>query len=97
MGHTRTTREQKQAWLRDRNVPSSESVLAVPKYTERHYSPKEIAEMWCLSEDKVREMFRHESGVLVIGGEGGRGKRGYAVLRIPESVLERVHRMLSNN
>ncbi len=38
---------------------------AVP--AERHYAVIEVAEMWNLSPDKVRELFEHEPGVLVIG------------------------------
>ena len=34
---------------------------------ERHYAVIEVAEMWNLSPDKVREIFQHEPGVLVIG------------------------------
>jgi hypothetical protein len=34
---------------------------------ERHYSPAEIAEIWNLSADCVRNIFENELGVLVIG------------------------------
>ena len=62
----------------------------------RHYSPAEIAEMWNLSADTVRKLFENESGVLVLGTSTRRsGKRRYTTLRIPEFVLERVHRKLS--
>lgn len=63
---------------------------------ERHYSPAKIAEMWNLSSDKVRKLFEGELGVLVIRNEERRyGKRSYTTLRIPQSVLERVHKRLS--
>ena len=62
---------------------------------ERHYAVTEIAEMWSLSADKVRELFEDEPGVLVIGERNPRHKRRYVTLRIPQSVLERVHRRLS--
>ena len=69
---------------------------ASPASVERHYSPAEIAEMWNLSSDKVRQMFEREPGVLVIKSEEGRyTKRSYKTLRIPQSVLERVHKRLS--
>ncbi len=61
---------------------------------ERHYAVAEIAEMWNLSADKVREIFENEPGVLVIGDRNPRRKRRYVTLRIPQSVLERVHRRL---
>jgi hypothetical protein len=65
-------------------------------HIERHYAVAEIAEMWNLSADKVRELFENEPGVLVIGERSPRRKRRYITLRIPQSVLERVHRRLSS-
>jgi MarR-like DNA-binding transcriptional regulator SgrR of sgrS sRNA len=59
---------------------------------ERHYSVAEIAEMWALSEKTVRRMFEEEDGVLQWGTPETRRKRSYITLRIPESVLVRVHR-----
>jgi hypothetical protein len=54
----------------------------------------EVAAMWNLSTDKVRDIFEHEPGVLVIGRRTPR-KRRYVTLRIPEYVVERVHSRLS--
>lgn len=51
--------------------------------------------MWNLSTDKVRALFANESGVLAIGEQNPRHKRRYVTLRIPESVMERVHARLS--
>jgi hypothetical protein len=48
--------------------------------------------MWGLSEKTVRRMFEEEDGVLQWGNPETRRKRGYITLRIPESVLLRVHR-----
>jgi len=63
---------------------------------ERHYSVEEIAEMWGLSKDAVRRIFRDVPGVLVIGTNNPqRGKRRYATLRIPQSVLEGIHSQYS--
>jgi hypothetical protein len=59
---------------------------------EQHYSIAEVAKMWALSEKTVRRMFEDEDGVLNWGGPETRRKRGYRTLRIPESVLHRVHR-----
>ena len=64
-------------------------------HIERHYAVTEIAEMWNLSADKVRELFENEPGVLVLGERSPRYKRRYVTLRIPHSVLERVHQRLS--
>jgi hypothetical protein len=69
--------------------------LLVP-FQEPHYTVAEIAELWKLSRDVVRKIFETESGVLVIGNDRSRSKRGYHTLRIPESVAERVHRRMCN-
>lgn len=69
--------------------------LETSVHIERHYAVTEIAEMWNLSPDKVREIFEGEPGVLMIGDRSPRHKRRYVTLRIPHSVLQRVHRRLS--
>jgi len=58
---------------------------------ERHYTVGEIGKMWGLSEKTVRRMFEDEDGVLQWGVSERRHKRGYITMRIPESVLLRVH------
>jgi hypothetical protein len=65
-------------------------------HIERHYAVAEIAELWNLSPDKVRELFENEPGVLVIGERSPRHKRRYVTLRVPQKVLERVHHRLSS-
>jgi hypothetical protein len=72
------------------------STAVGPEFALRHYSPAEIADRWNLSVDSVRKLFENEPGVLVLGNAvSRRGKRSYTTLRIPEHVLERVHRRLS--
>ena len=66
------------------------------RFQERHYTVAQIAEIWSLSREVIRKLFENEPDVLVIGNEGTRSKRGYHTMRIPESVMERVHRRLSN-
>lgn len=66
------------------------------RFRERHYSVADVGEMWNLSPQVIRELFEREPGVLVIGDDGTRSKRRYRTLRIPETVMERVHRRLSN-
>jgi hypothetical protein len=73
-----------------------QSQLESSVHAERHYAVTEIAEMWNLSADKVRELFGEEPGVLVIGEQDRRHKRRYVTLRIPQSVVERVHLRLSS-
>jgi hypothetical protein len=71
------------------------SAVGAPESAVRHYSPAEIAELWNLSPDCVRKVFENEPGVLVIGNaQPKRGKRSYTTLRIPQTVLDRVHRRL---
>ncbi len=76
------------------SVPAPSSVT-VPPYAERHFSVAQIAATWSLSQDATRKIFQDEPGVLVLGDEGSRQRRRYRTLRIPESVLQRVHRRLS--
>lgn len=76
---------------------SSLTVADASHATERHYSVAEVAEMWKLSPDSVRRLFQSEPGVLVFGEARPKyGRRRYVTLRIPESVLERVHRRMSH-
>jgi hypothetical protein len=75
-------------------MPVSEQ-LQNATHAERHYAVGEIATLWNLSSDKVRELFEQEPGVLVIGDRNPRGKRRYRTLRIPQTVVDRVHTRLS--
>jgi len=61
------------------------------KVNEYHYSVKELAKIWGLSQAKVRRMLRNEPGVLRFGMEKKGHKREYVTLRIPASVAERVY------
>jgi hypothetical protein len=96
--------EDKQRWMRERNsAPAATSAVSPPpfslaaaSYAERHFSVAEVALMWNLSQDAIRKLLQDEPGVLVFGDLGSRHKRKYTTLRIPESVLERVHRRLAN-
>ena len=60
---------------------------------ERHYSVDELAEIWSMSDDFVRRLFRDEPGVVIFF-QYRPGKRTYRILRIPESVAGRVHRRM---
>jgi hypothetical protein len=63
---------------------------------ERHYSVSELAEAWNISEDKVRDLFLNEPGVLNFG-KRSRRKRVYRPLRIPQHVADRVYERLATN
>jgi|SRR5215471_19161195 len=67
------------------------SEIATPIALERHYTVREIAKMWAVSENTVRRTFANEVGVLIFGSEESRYKRKRVILRVPESVLIRVH------
>lgn len=64
---------------------------------ERHFTVAEVAVMWNLSEDAVRRLFRNEPGVLHLSraAKGKTRRRPYTTLRIPQSVVERVHKRCS--
>ena len=64
---------------------------------ERHYTIREIAERWAVSENTARRTFEHEVGVLVFGPDESRYKRKRKLLRVPESVLIRVHQQQRAN
>ena len=65
------------------------------KALEKHYSIGEVAKMWGWSQNTIRRMFANEPGILEWGTEETRFKRSYTTLRIPESVMARVHRRLT--
>jgi hypothetical protein len=70
------------------------------KYTnlvteERHYTVPEISKLWSVSVDLVRDTFADEPGVLKWHRPATKAKRAYSLLRVPESVLTRVHRRLT--
>jgi hypothetical protein len=64
--------------------------------TEKHYSVPELAKLWNLSKNTIRRIFENESGVLKWGTREGRFSRRYTTLRIPETVMQRVHRRLQS-
>ncbi len=62
--------------------------------TDPHLSADELARAWGVSSQTIRNIFKDEPGVLRLQ-QPSKGKRQYVLLRIPESVAERVHRRLS--
>jgi hypothetical protein len=63
-----------------------------PTPAERHYSPAEVAKLWCLDVETIRRLFENEAGVLALRAPFKKGRRRYTTIRIPQSVLERVYR-----
>ena len=60
-------------------------------FAERHYTVGELAAMWNLSSEFVRQIVQHEPGVTEWVRQQP-GRRRYRVLRVPHSVAERVYR-----
>jgi hypothetical protein len=63
-------------------------------HNEQHFSVPELAKLWGLSDDSIRELFRNELGVLKLARPEKMHKRGYTTLSIPESVARKVHERL---
>ncbi len=68
-----------------------------PPHAVRHYTVREIAKIWNLYADTIVKIFENEPGVIVISErrKPSISRRQYRMLRIPEFVVERVHRRLS--
>jgi hypothetical protein len=62
---------------------------------EKHYTAAEIAKLWNVSVDLARNTFTGEPGVLKWQRPATKTKRAYSLLRVPESILVRVHRRLT--
>jgi len=59
---------------------------------ERHFTTRDLAELWKFDETTIRRIFQDQPGVLKVGKSNRRdGKRDYVTLRIPESVALRVY------
>jgi len=59
-------------------------------FEERHFTISEVAQMWNLSEEFIRQLVRYEPGVTEWVRQAP-GKRRYRVLRIPQSVVDRLY------
>lgn len=77
-----------------RQPRSTDSIDSTNISVDKHYSVSELAKIWKLSENTIRRMFENEPGVIKWGAAEGRFKRRYITLRIPETVVLRVHRQL---
>lgn len=58
---------------------------------EKHYAPAELADLWGVDVETIRNIFRDEPGVLKISN----ASKLRTTLRIPKEVAERVHRRLA--
>ncbi len=80
-----------------------ESIASAPLVAlERHYTVAEVAKLWGWGQTKVRELFRTEPGILRsqplrdLRPRKGQHTARRVALRIPESILLRVHARLSD-
>jgi hypothetical protein len=73
-------------------MPDLSGNVEKSQFAMRHFTVQEVASLWNLSDDIVRELFEREPGVLVIGRDRSTRKRRYLTLRIPQDVVERVYR-----
>ena len=62
--------------------------------SERHFTAREVAEAWNLSQDTIYRLFVNEPGVLLLVSERKKYRRTRRTLRISESVKNRVYRRL---
>ena len=69
--------------------------------TEKHYTVREIARMWGISERRVHRLFVDEPDVLVLSfptvPKKLRKHRPKAILRIPVSVVERLRLLVEQS
>lgn len=72
-------------------TPAGSQTAAVVFSLEPHFTPIQLAKLWGLSSDCIRDMFLDEAGVLKIDRPEKMNKRGYCSLRIPHSVAHRAH------
>jgi hypothetical protein len=59
-------------------------------FEEHHFTVPELASMWRLSREFVRQVVQDEPGVTECVRQQP-GRRGYRVLRVPQSVAERLY------
>lgn len=65
--------------------------------TEKHYTVEQIADLWSVSAATVRRMFRDVPGVLKINAHrSSLNSRAYESLRIPASIVARLHEQRSS-
>jgi hypothetical protein len=75
----------------NRVAPPNGGTTTLELAFEKHYTPQELAELWGVSANTVRRMFSGELGVLEFGSDETRWSRKRKVMRIPASVVLRIH------
>ena len=72
-------------------IADAKGATFIIMFDEKHYTPAELAKLWCFSEDTIRRWFENEPGVLLQNRPERLHKRGYKSMRIPTSVVARVY------
>lgn len=67
-----------------------DSLEVAGPFAEPHYTVGELAAMWNLSAEFVRQIVQHEPGVTEWVRQQP-GRRRYRVFRVPSSVAERIY------
>ncbi len=67
---------------------------AEPIPIERHFTAGEVADIWHFDVETMRRLFEREPGVVVLQALPRKNKRPYKTIRIPQTVLDRVHKRL---
>ena len=65
---------------------------------EQHFSVQQVSEMWGISAASVRRIFEGQPGVLALSMprlQKNRKHKPHVLLRIPASVMERLHKQWS--
>jgi hypothetical protein len=62
---------------------------------ERHFTIKQIAGLWALSEDVVRRLFENDPDIVRVGHDEQLHLRRHWTFTIPESVVRRIHRRIT--
>jgi len=73
----------------------NEEALGGPPCPVQSRGRADLAKVWGVDVETIRNIFRDEPGVLKIGEKNPKHRRAYLTLRIPESVAVRVHKRLS--
>jgi hypothetical protein len=61
---------------------------------EKHYRIGELARLWCLGRETVRQLIKGDPGVVKIRM---RRKKAHTVYGVPESAARRIHTRLLNS
>ena len=77
-------------------IGTPSQIVSATAESEHHFTAKEIAEAWNLSQDTIYRLFLNEPGVIILASEKKKYRRTRRTLRIPESVKNRVYRRLQN-